>query len=232
LEIFLLRHAQPDWEPDDCAVDDPALTALGREQAQRSADALASLDFDALYASPLLRSQQSAAPLEKALQQKPVTLRWLREIELPSLAGRSSEEVTAYFAAARSRELSAWWDGLPGGESFRHFQDRIAAGIEALLSDHHRVEIHEPGEFRLWQLPAETERLLITAHEGTNAAILSHLLGLPAVPFAWMRFSTAWSGITKLRSIRFPGGAAFALEYFNRTDHLADLEAGVGGHSQ
>ena len=34
MEIVLVRHAQPDWEPGGRAVDDPGLTELGRSQAE------------------------------------------------------------------------------------------------------------------------------------------------------------------------------------------------------
>ena len=121
---------------------------------------------------------------------------------------------------------------VDGGESFRHFHERIASGVESLLSDHHRVEIHDEGEIRLWQLPPGEPRLLIVAHEGTNAALLSHLLGLEPVPWSWMRFSSAWTGISRLRSLSFPSGAVWAVDFFNRTEHLTTLEAGIGGNSR
>lgn len=232
MEITLIRHAQPDWEPAGRAVDDPELTVLGREQAARCAEALAGEHFDAFYASPLLRTRTTAEAIAKSIGLEPTLQSWLREIQLPSLQGQTSEQVQEYFALARARELAQWWDGLPGGESFRHFHERIASGVESLLSDHHQVEIHNQGGTRLWRLPPEERRVLIVAHEGTNASLLSHLLGLEPVPWAWMRFSSAWAGISRLRSLRFPSGAVWAVDFFNRTDHLKDLKAGIGGNSR
>lgn len=232
VEIVLIRHAQPDWEPYERAVDDPELTRLGRQQAACCAAALTGERFDAFYASPLLRARATTEPIAESVGLKPTFQPWLREIQLPSLEGQTSEQVQAYFAKARARELAHWWDGLPGGESFRHFHERIASGIESLLSDHHRVEIHDEGGTRMWQLPREGPRLLVVAHEGTNAALLSHLLGLDPVPWAWMRFSTAWGGISRLRSLHFPSGAVWALDFFNRTEHLRDLDSGIGGNSR
>ncbi len=232
VEIVLVRHAQPDWEPGGRAVDDPELTPLGREQASRCAAALSGEHFDAFYASPLARTRATAEPIARSIGLNPTFHTWLREIQLPSLQGQTSQQVQEYFAAARARELAQWWDGLPGGESFRHFHERIASGMESLLSDPHRVEIHDEGEIRLWRLPPGEPRLLIVAHEGTNAALLSHLLGLEPVPWSWMRFSSAWTGISRLRSLSFPSGAVWAVDFFNRTDHLTTLEAGIGGNSR
>ena len=92
-----------------------------------------------------------------------------------------------------------------------------------LLQGDHRASIHREGGHRLWQLPETSERILIAAHEGTNAVILSHLLGIEPVPWAWLRFSTAWAGISVLHTRPVAGGAVWSLEAFNRTHQLASL---------
>lgn len=231
MEIVLVRHAQPDWEPGGHAVDDPGLTDFGHRQAKLAADTLAGEHFDHVYASPLVRVQETAAPICGALGMKPVTCAWLRELGLPSLAGRTTEQVQDYFASARARGLEHWADGLPGGESFTHFYERVSSGMESLLDAEHRVRVslHEEAGWRLWDIPDEHERLLIVAHEGTNAAILSHLLGIEAVPWTWMRFSGAWAGIHRLHTVKTGSGRIWSLQHFNDVTHLAPLEREVDG---
>jgi len=229
LEIVMVRHAQPDWEPGGRAVDDPGLTELGHLQAQCAASCLGSEKFDAVYQSPLQRVVETAEPILEALDTKAQVEPWLRELGLPSLAGRTSEQVQEYFADAHARELSHWWDGLPGGESFRHFYERITAGLEGLLSDQHRVAIHADVGHRLWQVPEGLERILIIAHEGTNAVLLSHLLGIEPVPWAFMRFSSAWAGISRVHSVETHDGAIWVLESFNRVNHLESLAQKLPG---
>jgi probable phosphoglycerate mutase len=224
MEIVLIRHGQPLWEPDGRAVDDPKLTPLGRAQAESAADALADEHFDALYVSPLRRAAETMAPIAARLRREAQVESWLAELRLPRMQGRTSEEVQAFFAAARARELERWWDGMPGGESFRHFYERVTAGVEGLLLGNHELGIHEDGGHRLWKLPAETAKVLIVAHEGTNAVILSHLLGVDPVPWAWMRFSSHWAGITRLRAAAVASGAVWVVEGFNRVHHLGSLE--------
>ncbi len=223
MEIVLVRHAQPDWEPGGVARDDPGLTDLGHEQARCVADALAGEEFDAIYISPLQRVVETAAPICEALGMEPIVHSWLRELGLAPLEGQTSEQVRAYFEDANARELDAWWDGPPGGESFRHFIERVSAGIEGLLAGEHRLGIHEAHGFRLWQLPEQMERLLIVAHEGTNAVLLSHLLGLEPVPWANARFSSHWAGISRIEATETLSGAIWALESFNRVEHLEPL---------
>jgi broad specificity phosphatase PhoE len=232
LEIVLVRHAQPDWEPGGRSVDDPGLTKLGHIQAERAARRLADEHFDHIYRSPLLRVRETADPICRALGQEPIELAWLRELGLPSLAGQTSEQVQRYFADAHARSLEHWADGLPGGESFRHFSERVAAGIEGLLDTRHSVQVHEQAAWRIWQIPEEEERILIIAHEGTNAALLSHLLGIEPVPWTWLRFSGAWAGIHRIHSVRTGSGCVWSLEQFNSVSHLQNIDPHSEGNGR
>ena len=224
MEIVLIRHGQPDWEPDGRAVDHPALTPLGCEQARLTGQALAGERFDAFYSSPLRRALETAEPIAEALSMEFKVESWLKELELPSLEGKTEEEVKHFFESASLRELDRWWDGFPRGESFRHFYERVSAGIEGLLLGSHRLGVHSDSGHRIWQVPEPDQSLLFVAHEGTNAVILSHLLGIEPVPWAWLRFSSLWTGITRLRSVPIAGGSVWALKCFNRADHLTGLD--------
>jgi broad specificity phosphatase PhoE len=220
LELVLVRHAEPEWEPGGRAVDEPGLSERGRRQAERAAQAIRELGpFDLVYMSPLRRVRETAEPILAALQQTAVVQSWLAELGLPSLEGRTTEEVARFFAETRARDLSHWWDGLPGGESFRHFYERVSAGVEGLLAGGHRLRIHEDGGHRIWQIP-ESGRVLILAHEGTNAVLISHLLGVDPVPWAAIRFTGAHTGIHRLRTTPIARGAVWVLERFNSTEHL------------
>ena len=223
MQIVLVRHGEPDWEPGGVAVDEPELTRFGHSQAERAAEALAAESFDALYVSPLRRARETAAPIARALGLAPLEASWLRELGLPPLAGKTAEEVQSFFASTRARDLEKWWEGMPGGESFRHFHERVSAGVEGLLVGEHRMQLHEDSGHRIWRLPEWDRKLLIVAHEGTNALIVSHLLGIDPTPWEWMRFSSRWAGITRLRTAPVASGAVWVLESFNEASHLAGL---------
>lgn len=219
----MVRHAQPLWDPDGRAVSDPGLTEHGQAQAERLARALSAERFDHYYASPLRRTLETAEPVSRALGLEPQLLSWLEEIRLPPMDGQPAEHVYAYIRQARARELARWWDGLPEGESFRHFYDRVAGGIEPLLVESHRAQVHVRGGYRLWQLPGQSQRLLFVAHLGTISMMLAHLLGLEPVPWMWEQFQLDWAGIVRVRSNPIAGGAVWALIAFNQCEHLADL---------
>ena len=61
IEIVLLRHAQPDWQPDGLAVDEPGLTALGHDQARHAADALATTDYGGQVTAMVARGNLAGA---------------------------------------------------------------------------------------------------------------------------------------------------------------------------
>ena len=98
-----------------------------------------------------------------------------------------------------------------------------------LLIGDHAMRLHEDSGHRIWARPEAHRRLLVVAHEGTNAVILSHLLGITPVPWEWMRFSSAWAGISRLRSVDVASGAIWVLDAFNRIQHLDGLaKQGLG----
>lgn len=232
MEIVLVRHGQPDWEPGGRAVDDPGLTEYGHQQAARVAEALAGERFDAILHSTFRRTQETAAPIGRTLGITPSEHSWLRELGLPSLAGSTTEEVRHYFQNARARDLDTWWDGFPGGESFRHFYDRVSSGLDGLLTEQHGVAVHEDATHRFWKIKTPDQRLLIVAHEGTNAVLVSHLLSIPPVPWAHLRFASSWCGISRLRALEVAGRFLFTLDHFDEVDHMSDLVDPVRGRGR
>ena len=69
-------------------------------------------------------------------------------------------------------------------------------------------------------MPEQPDRILIVAHEGTNAVVLSHLLGVEPTAWEWVRFSSNWAGIARLRTAAIAQAAVWRLACFNRIDHL------------
>ena len=194
------------------------------------AEALAGEHFDACYTSTLARAIETATPVAERLDVSFERCSWLDELRLPTLEGRTAREVEQFFARARARDLEQWWDGMPpGGESFRHLYERVSAGVEALLSDSHGMRIHSNCGFRLWHPPEDDRRLLIVAHEGTIAVILSRLLDVEPVSWAFVRFSSYWAAITRLVTVPIADGYAFSLRAFNDLGHLRALCPPPGG---
>jgi len=218
MEILLARHAQPQWSRDDLAIVDPPLTELGRQQAELLAGRLRHEAIDRLLVSTAVRAQQTAAPVTEVLAASERDDRaWLHEIHMPRhWEGTPSDEVERALSEARHRSRDLWWDGMPGGERFHDFHARVTIGLDAELAEL-GVERRDDG---LWEVPAESPRLLIVAHAGTNSVVLGHLLGLTPEPWEWERFASDHASLSVLRSTRIGGGHIFSLQYFSDVTHL------------
>ena len=218
MEIVLLRHAQPEWNRGRATQIDPELTELGHRQAQHTADRLAGESFDAVLVSTAVRARATAAPLEgRVVTSCTIERDWLHELRLPDAwQGSPSEEVGRVLREARRRPRDEWWDGLPGGESFRDFSARVTAG----LLDELAWFGLQRGFDRLWQVPDPGLRVLVVAHAGTNSLILGQLLGLQPEPWEWERFASDHASLTFLRTVPIATGHIFALQRFSEVAHL------------
>lgn len=218
MELVLVRHAQPAWVLDSVSQVDPGLTELGHRQATLVAERLAGEHFDHILVSTARRSQQTAQPVRERLGGIETTDRaWLHEIHLPqSWADTPDEEVGRALLEARHRPREEWWDGLPGGESFLDFHQRVTTGLKEELAVF-GARRHEDG---LWQVPEDDLRLLLVAHAGTNSLVLGALLGLEPEPWEWERFASDHASVTLLRTTAIAGGHIFGLQRFSDIEHL------------
>lgn len=94
-KLVLLRHGQTDWNSQhrfQGRADIP-LNATGIAQAEAGRKALAEFDFDAVYASPLARTMQTAQLVRPGSEI--FTDPRLMEIDVGTWSGRTWEEVKA-----------------------------------------------------------------------------------------------------------------------------------------
>ena len=157
-EILLVRHAEAEHPQPQTALEikdiDLPLTARGRTQAQRLAARLAKRKLDAVYASPLKRAMETAAPVAEALG---LTVRCddrLREVEIATVGPVSLTDL-AEIAIAHGG-----WSHLPGTEPSQSIRERMSAAVDALVETH-------PGE-----------RIVVVSHAGAINAYVTLLLGL------------------------------------------------------
>ena len=68
MELLLIRHGLPiRLEKADGTPADPPLSEIGHDQAKRVADFLADVEIHGIYASPMQRARETAAPLAATL---------------------------------------------------------------------------------------------------------------------------------------------------------------------
>lgn len=137
--MLLVRHGRTPTTGKVLPGREPGLhlSEEGRAQAQRVAERIAALPSApvAVYASPLERTRETAAPIARALGLRVRTERGLIECDIGRWAG------TSLARAARRPEwttVQRWPAGFrfPGGESFAELATRTTDAVLRLVRAH------------------------------------------------------------------------------------------------
>ena len=112
------------------------LADAGREQAQRVATRLAELPrIDAVYASPLERTRETAAPIGRALGQRVKTHRGLLECDFGDWTGAQLSDLMKKPEWATVQRAPSTFR-FPNGESFTEMQTRMVSALDDIRSRH------------------------------------------------------------------------------------------------
>jgi probable phosphoglycerate mutase len=136
--VLLVRHGQTPTTGKVLPGRAPGLhlSDAGKAQAQAVAERIAALkQVDAIYASPLERARETAAPIASARGLKVSVNRGLLECDFGDWTGG---ELRKLGKAPEWKTVQRYPSGFrfPGGESFSEMQARITGTITALRSKH------------------------------------------------------------------------------------------------
>jgi broad specificity phosphatase PhoE len=164
-QIYLVRHGEVEERYHKvfggCRID-MELSPLGQRQAQAVARWMADVPLDAIYASPMVRVQQTLAPLATARDLKPIIIPSLREVDFGDWTGYRWDGIQEHFGVC----AFDWLDiltttGVPNGESMKELVHRVEPALLKILHDNpHR-------------------RVAVFCHGGIIRVILALLLDLP-----------------------------------------------------
>lgn len=141
MKLYVARHGETDWNSEHRMqgwIDIP-LNATGLGQAEALAGRLteAGIKPERIYASPLTRARQTAAPVAERAGLTVTLLDGLKEIGFGEWEGLIyNDEI-----AARDPEIYAAWradryrNAAPGGENCRTVIDRLAPAMKRILDD-------------------------------------------------------------------------------------------------
>jgi probable phosphoglycerate mutase len=163
MNLYLVRHGQTAASRENrfSGSSDPPLTPAGEAMAEAFALAYASLTWDAIYASPMLRTRQTADALSRRTGVAVTIDDGLREIDYGEWEGLRQDEVKE-----RWPEAFAYWAddvasrGTPGGETAFHVAARAMRAVEGIRSRRHEGNV------------------MLVSHKATLRVITCALLGL------------------------------------------------------
>src|SRR4051812_46856956 len=136
--VLYVRHGQTATTGTNLPGRAPGLhlSDAGREQAASAAGRVAELSrVDAVYASPLERARETAAPIATARKLKVTVDRGLLEWDFGDWTGG---ELKKLMKLPEWRTVQGYPSGFrfPGGESFVEMQDRIVSAVQRLVARH------------------------------------------------------------------------------------------------
>ena len=177
--FHLLRHGEPTvFGRINGRLPGVGLSARGRAEIAAVAARLAREKIEAVYASPLQRTQETAAILSEQLG-VPVALREdVIELDFGEWTGLTADEIrknSAWQAWSTCRSIAT----IPGGESWRQVQDRVVGALFDLQRAH----------------PAGS--VVVVSHGDVIRAALLFALGMPLDFYA--RIEVALASISTLR---------------------------------
>ena len=137
MRLLLIRHGQTPGNvlgQLDTAHPGPGLTELGERQAEALSRALANERIHALYASTLIRTQITAAPLGRVHGLETEVLEGIHEIEAGALEKLTDHESHKRYLGT----IFSWADGdldrrMPAGPNGRDFFNRYDAAITKVV---------------------------------------------------------------------------------------------------
>ncbi|MEW2295437.1 histidine phosphatase family protein [Streptomyces sp. NPDC006743] len=207
MRLLLVRHGETPSNVDsllDTTAPGPGLTELGTRQAAALPEALAGEHIDALYASTLVRTQLTAAPLAAARGLDVVVRDGIRELSAGDLEGEpgDSERGQRYL-----RTVLAWAAGRrdlrmpgPGGESGTEALARYDAVVaEAAAGGRRTVAMVSHGAaIRLWTAvrARNLDARFAAAHPLRNTGVVI-LEGTPEA--GWTALTWAGAVVTPAR---------------------------------
>lgn len=205
-ELVLVRHGQSQPAVEGQTFElregqgDPALSSVGRAEAQRVCTRLAAEGVAAIYTSTLRRTQETAQPLAELLGMAVTALADLREVHLGEWeGGLFRQKVAEGDPVALEMGRQQRYDVIPGAEPKEAFSQRVRAAVEGVVASH------------------PDQRVVLFVHGGTIGELLAQATG--SEPFAFT--GSANASISQL----VVGAGHWSLRRFNDTTHL-DFELG------
>lgn len=174
MELVFVRHGLPLRIDDAGGPADPALSEEGHRQAEDLGAWLAPTGLDAIYASPMRRALETAAPLAAKLGLQVVVEPGLEEFDAHLHFYIPLEEMA--HDDPRWEQLVAEWSS-PEANATRHtFRNRVVEAVERIISAH------------------PSQRVALVCHGGVVNAYLSHILQMERTLF----FEPGYTSISRV----------------------------------
>ena len=171
--LYLIRHGEVEarYHRVFGGRIDMDLSPLGQEQARALANYLQAVPFDAIYASPMKRVQQTLEALTASQQKVPVIIDQLREVDFGAWTGLAWDEIQGRFGISAFDWLEQLErGGIHEAEPVQRFRSRVQIALDQIFE-------HSTGL-----------TTAVVCHGGVIRMMLALLLDLPLSKMAGFDF--------------------------------------------
>ncbi len=201
MRLFVIRHGQTMANHSRLfqGTTDHPLNEIGHQQARAIAQALSGETVTAVYASPMQRAAQTAAPLAEAMGVTVRTVPEFHEVDCGRWEGSAFDDILQHDGDLLQKWLTDPNVPAPDGESLGQVYERVRDPLDTILAQHRDAE----------------DVIVIVAHGAVNRALICHLLDIG--PDRAFRFDQM-NGCISCFDIRYPYPPKLVLA--NSTAHL------------
>ena len=176
------------------------LSDTGRQQAERAAERLKVLTkVDAIYASPLERAKETAAPIAKALGLRTSIDKGLLECDFGDWTGGELKKLMKKPEWSTVQRAPSTFR-FPNGESFTEMQTRMVGAVDRLRAEHRGGVV------------------VCVSHADPIKAVLTHAMGTHLDLFQRIVVSTC-----SVSAVAYTGGGPIVLTVNSTGGSLAEL---------
>ena len=215
MEIWIARHADPDYEND-------SITKKGEREAELLSDRLSKQEFSAVYCSPMGRAKKTASYTLDKINKEAEICDWLHEFKgnviLNGEKTHCWDRYPEYWSAIEDYYSYEKWIDVPlmKTDNVKDEYEKVCKGTDELLKKHGYA--HNGKMFDV--VKPNNDKILLFCHFGVESVILSHIFGISPMPL-WHNFAALPSSVTRIvTEEREQGRAAFRCLYFGDISHL------------
>lgn len=159
MELYIIRHGETAWNVERRfqGRSDIPLNEYGIELAEITSEALKDVEFDAIYASPLVRALKTAEIIKRDRNLEIITDERLLEMSFGACEGRPSAEIKDFLNTFFNDPVN--FVPMEGGETYEDVVARAKDFIEDVIIPNAKT----------------MNRILVVAHGALNRALMIHM---------------------------------------------------------
>lgn len=195
--LFIIRHGDPIYEPD-------SLTPRGELQAKALAKRFAVHGLDKIFASPMIRAQETARPTAEILNLPIQTEDWASEdLVWKEFTVKYAGDFVHWVFYRQNTEFRQNGDELLGNGNWRdakslqeldleHCYERLQKASDQFL-ERLGYQRESCGIYKI--LRPNEERVALFCHQGVTLILVPYMLGIPPHLF-WSSFDVNHTGVS------------------------------------